>query len=210
MAYGLSPECGGGAIDARGLGFALAASWRGESGWYARGRFSLANYDVDLASEKRGALKRDLSGSAGSADFEAGRRLALDKVRLTPRLRLARSEADAEGFADASGARVALADAARFTGGVGVSAETARALYDGGNLSLRGSLDVERTLGGAETAVSVSGERLASESAKTRVLLGLGVDYRSGRFAAGAAVSAGGLGSDDASYAGRVTFGMKF
>ena len=200
---------GGGAIDARGLGFALAASWRGESGWYARGGFSLTNYDVDLSSNKRGGLKEYLGGSAGSADFEAGRRVALEKMDITPRLRLARAEADADVFTDALGARVGVVDAARFTGAAGLAVDAARA-WEGGNLSLRGSLDVERVLGGAETAVSVSGERLESESAKTRVLLGLGVDYRSGRFAVGAEVSAGGLGSDDASYAGRVTFGMRF
>ena len=88
-------------------------------------------------------------------------------------------------------------------------AETKRT-WDGGTFSLRGSVDVEQKLGDAETLVDVSGEKLESKSAKTRLLLGLGGVYRVGRFSVSGEVSMGGLGSDDAEYAGRVSIGMPF
>lgn len=120
-----------------------------------------------------------------------------------------RTEVDVDNFTDAVDSRVSVGDAARFTGSLGVTAETARTWHEG-ELSLRGSLDVEQALGGAKTSVDVSGERLSSESAKTRLLLGLGGSYHRGRFSIEAEVTAGGLGSGDAQHSGRVTFGLRF
>ena len=107
-------------------------------------------------------------------------------------------------FTDSVGARFSLDDARRLTGGVGAVVETDRT-WDGGMFSLRGSVDVEQKLGDAETTVDVSGERLASESTKTRLLFGLGGVYRKGRFSVSGEVSVGGLGSDDTQYSGRVS-----
>ena len=132
-------------------------------------------------------------------------------VNLTPRVRLAHSGVEVANFTDAVNSRVSVDDASRFTGTLGVAAETARARnWRGGELSLFGSADLEKILGGAATSVEVSGERLSSESARTRLLLSLGGTYRRGRTSLGAEVSATGLGSGNAQYAWHVTLGQRF
>ena len=124
---------------------------------------------------------------------------------------MARTAFEADQFTDAVNSRVSVGDASRFTGGLGVVAETARARnWRGGALSLRGSADLAQTLGGVETGVDVSGAKLESKSPKTRLLLGLGGTYRKGRFSMGAEIAAGGLGSGDARYSGQFTFGWRF
>ena len=107
------------------------------------------------------------------------------------------------------GARVSLDEMTRYTGGVGLSAETARTLEDG-TLALRASADVERALGGADTAARVSGESLESEASATRVLLELGGTWRKGQFSLGARLAASGPGSGDTEYSGRVSLGWTF
>lgn len=206
---------GGGKIEADGFGAALGVSVNGPDAWYARGRLSLADYSANLSSSTTGNLKRGAGARANSLDFEAGRRMAMrGKMNLTPRVRVTRSAVDVDGFTDSMPnmpSRVTVKDASRVTGAVGMAAETARARnWRGGELTLRGSLDLARTLSGAETSVDVSGERLASEPAGTRLLLGLGGTWRRGRFSVTAEVSADGLGSGDAEYAGRIAFGWKF
>ena len=208
----VSSPFGGGDIEAEGIGVSLGASWEGAGGYYANGSLSLTDYDVELASGDpgMGVLKRDASARGTLLNFEAGRRIKMsEKLNLTPRAWMTRSATSVDDFTDKVAARIFVADAARFTGGVGAVADTARA-FEGGTLSLRGSLDLAQTLDDAETAVDVSGERLESKSAKTRLLLGLGGVYRMGRFSLGGEVSMGGLGSGDTQYAGRVSFGMRF
>ena len=134
-----------------------------------------------------------------------------EKVNLTPRVRLSHTGVDVDDFTDAVDSRVSVGDAARFTGSLGVAVETAPArTRRGRGFSLRGSMDLAQTLDGAETSVDVSGERLASESAGTRLLLGLGGTYRRGRLSIGADVSSGGLGSGDAQHAALVRLGSSF
>ena len=118
-------------------------------------------------------------------------------MNLTPRAWATHSGDSIDKFTDLVGARFSLDDARRLTGGVGVVAEAART-WDEGTFSLRGSLDLEQKLGDTETAVDVSGTRLESKSAKTRILVGIGGVYRKDRFSLGGEVSVGGLGSDDA------------
>ncbi len=130
-------------------------------------------------------------------------------MTFTPRAWAASRSISAGGFTDALGSRVSLSKSTRYTGGVGLSAGTARTL-GGGALTLRASADVERALGGAETSTSVSGETLESEAPATRVLLGLGGSWRKGRFALGAQVAAGGPGSGDTEHSGRVDLSWKF
>ncbi len=197
---------GGGEIEARGVGLALNASWSGGRGYYVAVRASLTDYGVEVSSEKRGLLKKDAGALAHSVGLEAGRRFELnERVSLTPRAWMDYTAVSVDEFTDAVDSRVSFPDAERFTGGLGVGAETVRAWADGA-LSLRGTLDVAQTLGGAETLAVVSGTELSTEPARTRVLLGLGVAWRRGRFSLGAGFSAGGLGSDDAHYSGQVHF----
>ena len=208
----VSAPTGGGDIEAEGIGVSLGASWKGAGGYYANGSLSLTDYDVDVKSGdiNIGTLKRDSSARGDSLGIEAGRRIEMNgKMNLTLRAWATRSEVSIDKFTDSVGARFSLDDARRLTGGVGVVAETERT-WDGGTFSLRGSVDLEQKLGDAETVVDVSGERLESKSAETRFLFGLGGVYRKGRFSLRGEVSVGGLGSDDAEYAGRVTLGIRF
>ena len=201
---------GNGDIKAQGIGAALGASWSNTSGYYAAGRAALIDYDVDASSEKRGRLTRNAGALGYSVGIEAGMRVALgEKIKLTPRAWMMGAGFLNAEFTDAVNSRISLDDSRRYKGGLGLSAETART-WEGGALSLRVSLDMEQALGDPETTAKVSGAKLSSESAKTRVLLGLGGAYRQGPFSLGAELSAGGLGSDDDEYSGRVDFGMKF
>ena len=201
---------GNGDIKAQGIGAALGASWSNTSGYYAAGRTALIDYDVDASSTKRGELTKNGGALGYSVGIEAGMRVALgEKIKLTPRAWARGSGFLNAEFTDAVNSRISLDDSRRFKGGLGLIAETART-WEGGALSLHVSLDVEQALGDGGTTTVVSGEKLTSESAKTRVLLGLGGAYRQGPFSLGAELSAGGLGSDDDEYSGRVDFGMKF
>ena len=201
---------GGGAIEAEGLGAAAGLSWSGADGYYARGRLAFSNYEIDVSSRDRGSLARDVEARGHSLGVEAGRRFAVgESVTLTPRAWAARRWLSGGAFTDAVGARVSLDEMTRYTGGVGLSAETARTLEDG-TLALRASADVERALGGADTAARVSGESLESEASATRVLLELGGTWRKGQFSLGARLAASGPGSGDTEYSGRVSLGWTF
>ena len=206
-----SPD-GSGKIEAEGFGAALGLSLNWQKTYYARGRFSLSSYSADISSSALGRLDSGVGARANSLNFEAGRRIAVkERMRLTPRVWMARSSVEMEGFTDAVNSRVSAGGSSRLEGALGVVAETARARnWRGGALFLRGSLDLAQTLDGGETRIDVSGERLESESPETRLLLGLGGTYRKGRFSMAAEVSAGGLVSGDSEYSGRVTFGWKF
>ncbi len=201
---------GGGEIEAEGLGAAAGLAWSGADGYYARGRLAFTNYEIDVSSRDRGSLARDVEARGYSLGIEAGRRFAVgETVTLTPRAWAARRWLSGGAFTDAVGSRVSLDETTRYTGGIGLSAETSRTLEDG-TLALRASADVERALGGADTAARVSGARLKSEASATRVLLGLGGTWRKGRFSLGARLAAGGPGSGDTEYSGRVSLGWTF
>ena len=208
----VSAPTGGGRIEADGIGVTLGLSVYGADAYYARGAVSLTSYAADLFSDDLGPLQAGVDARALALDFESGRRMTItEKVNLTPRVRLSRTGVDVDDFTDAVDSRVSVGDAARFTGSLGVAVETAPARNRRDRrFSLRGSVDLAQTLDGAETSVDVSGERLASEPAGTRLLLGLGGRYRRGRHSIGAEVSSGGLGSGDVQHAALLTFGSSF
>ena len=144
----VSSPTGGGDVDAKGFGAGLGVSWGGASGYYVDGRLSVTGYKLDLSSDKRGRLKGDIGALAHSLSLETGRRIALGtRMSLTPRARLVRSGVSMDRFTDAVNSRVKLTDAKQLKGVVGLAAETWR-VRDGGSFSLRGSVDVERTLRG--------------------------------------------------------------
>ena len=208
----VSAPTGGGGIEADGVGASLAVSWEDAAGWYAGGRASLTRYEADLSADGRGRLAPDARATVRSLGVETGRRFAFGEgAQLTPHAWLAGSEVSMSGFADTTGTRVSLDAARSSVAGLGVAAETAHAL-DGGErtLALRGRLGVERVLGDAETAVTVAGERLGSESARTRLVLGLGGTWRHGRWSLGGEVAAAGAGSDDSDYTANLRLGMRF
>ena len=208
----VSAPTGGGSIEAEGIGAALGATWRNDAGYYVDGRISITRYKTDLRSGGRGRLKEDAESTVRSLGVEAGRRLALgERMHLTPRAWLARSDVSLSGFRDTVGTRVSLDEAARSAAGLGVVVDTVH-VWDGGErtLSLRGELGVERTLGHTETVVDVSGERLRTEPTRTRAVLGFGGEYRWGRWSLGGEIAASGLGSEDSDYVAGLRFGMRF
>ena len=208
----VSAPTGGGRIEVDGTGVTLGLSVYSADAYYARGAVSLTSYAADLSSNDLGPLKAGAGARAHALDFESGRRMTIrENVSLTPRIRLSRTGVDVDDFTDAVDSRVSVGDAARFTGSLGVAVETAPARNRRGRrFSLQGSVDLAQTLKGAETSVDVSGERLSSEPAGTRLLLGLGGTYRRGRLSIGADVSSGGLGSGDAQHAALVRLGSSF
>ncbi len=202
----------GGKIDAEGIGLTLGLSVDGPSAYYAAGGFSLTRYDMDLFSDELGRLEADVEAYAQSLDLEVGKRMTTGAgVTLAPRARLMHSEVDVEKFTDVVDARVSGVDATRITASLGMAAETAQARnWWGGTVSLHGSVDLAHTLDGMETSIDVSGEELSSKPIRTRLLLDLGGTYRRGHISFGAELTAGGLGSDDEHYAGRITLGRHF
>ena len=203
---------GGGRIGTDGLGVALGLSLTGSNAWYAKGGLAHMSHTVGLSSDELGRLKSGVKARAYALDLEVGRRMGIrGKVDLIPRTRLARSGVDVDGFTDTVGSRVSMDDDALVTGSLGIVAEKAQAWnWRDGKLSLRGSLDLERVLDGSQTMVDVSGERLSSESAGDRFLLGLGGTYRRDHLSLGAAFSAVDPDSGDAHYVARITFGWGF
>ena len=208
----VSAPTGGGSIEAEGIGAAFGATWRDDAGYYMEGRISIIRYKTDLRSGGRGRLKEDAESMVRSLGVGAGRRLALGEwMHLTPRVWLLRSDVSLSGFRDTVGSRVSLAAAVRTAAGLGIAAETAHSWHGGERtLSVRGELGVERTLGDAGMVADVSGERLNSEATRTRVVLGLGGEYRWGRWSLGSDITASGLGSDDRDYAAGLRFVMQF
>ena len=208
----VSAPTGGGRIEARGFGASLGASWENAAGYRASGRVSVTRYETDLRADGRGLLTEGAGATVRTLGVEAGRRFSLaDDLSVMPKAWLTRSDVSMDGFRDAVESRVSLREAARSIVGLGVVTETVHS-WNGGErkLDLRGRLGVERVVGSAETESDVSGERLGSEAAPTRVVLGLGAAYRWNRWWLGGEVSASGLGSDDSDYTVSLRLGTQF
>ncbi len=202
---------GGGALDAQGLGVAFGVAYQGVDGAYFNGWGLVTHYDVDVASEARGLLKRDAGVLAHAFGLETGHRVRLTAAtHLTPRVWLVRSHLTMDRFTDTVDAQVALQAAEHLAGGVGLIAATQYVWDEEQSLSLRGSLDVEQAFNDRETVVDVSGESLMSDSKNTRVLLGLGGSYHWGHFSLNSEVSVGGLDSGDQEIFGQLTLGVQF
>ena len=210
----VSAPTGGGRIEATGRGLTGGLAWEGKDDWYGRGRFSLTRYTADLSSAERGALKSGAGALVHALDLEGGRRFGLDvlgvKTRLTARGMLRRSGVSLDKFDDGLFSRVSVGDADRLDAGAGVAVETGLLPSEGvDRLTLRGSLDAEQTLSGG-TVVDVSDTLLESKAGGTRFGAGLGAAYRMDGYAVGGSVGAGGLGSGNTSYSGRLELSVAF
>ena len=227
----VSAPTGGGEIEAGGFGASAGASWENSAGTYASGSVSLARYDTDLHADGRGPLKEGADATAHTFGVEAGRRFSLaDHLSITPQAWFTHADISMDDFRDAVESQVSLQRATQSTLGLGVVTETAHSWDDGKRtLALRAWLGVEQVLGGAETTVDVSGERLGwleqalgqetvgevserlgSEAAPTRVMLGLGAAYHWDRWSLGGEVAASALGSDDNHHTASLRLGMQF
>ena len=208
----ISAPTGGGTIDSTGRGLATGLAWHGADGLYADGRLSATWFDMDATSDTRGPLAQGVGALVHTLDLEGGRRFALDgQTALTPRARLSRTDMSVDRFTDTVGSRVAVSDSERLTGSIGGVIETVFAWKRGQEeLSLHGSLDVERTLSGDETVVLVSDEPLKSTSPRSRVLLGIGGSYVSDGLSLHGTIGTLGLASNDAEYVGRLGLKIAF
>ena len=149
LASGASPT-GGGEIDARGLGSTVGAAWRGANGVYAVGCFAYMGYSLDFASANQGLLRGGVSGRAATLDLEVGKRFTIaEQAHVTPRVWVVGSRVAVDAFTDTVNARVAMADADRVLVGLGMQADTAYP-WGEGEVTLRGSVDYERIVSGAD------------------------------------------------------------
>ena len=201
----------GGDIDVTGAGLSLDAYWSGEDDYYATGRLSLTDYDIDLSSNTIGRLKSNGDANGQSVHVEAGRRMTLNEnSHWTPRAWLGHTRISVDQFTDAVDSRVSFPDTDRLTGGLGVMVESVRTEY-GGELLLRGSLDFEQKLGDSKTVALVSGERLSAEPEKGSALLSLSGTWNKGSFTYSAELSARqDLHSGGEDYSGVIHVGMRF
>ena len=208
----VSSPTGGGILDAEEIGASIGARWQNANNYYAAGCFSLSDYNIDISSDTRGRLKSGVVGGNGNfLTFEAGRRIAFGKTaHLTPRAWLARSEVSMDKFTDAVDSRVSFSDSERLTGGIGMMAETTRTWGDR-ELSLQGSLGIERIFRGAQTVSHISGEDLRMKSAKDSAILAISGVYHRGSHSLSAAISAReGSNSDGRDYSGSLNWEMRF
>ena len=208
----VSSPVNGGDIDVTGSGLSLDAYWSGENDYYATGRLSLTDYDIDLSSNTIGRLKSNGDANGQSVHVEAGRRMTLsENSHWTPRAWLGHTRISVDKFTDAVDSRVSFPTTDRLTGGLGVMVESVRTEYGGGELLLRGSLDFEQKFGDSETVALVSGERLSAEPEKNSAFLSLGGTWHKGSFTYSAELSARqDLHSGGEDYSGVIHVGMRF
>ena len=160
---------GPGEMELHGVGAGVAAHWRRGDGLEVSGELSLTDFDVDADSSWRGHLAEDAGADLWQARLAAEYRLKqAEGLALLPRVWVWHAKAEVDDFTDAVGARVS-ADESRTAVGLGLRAEMEQS-----ESLLYGSLDVEQLVEGEETVTAVSQGRLASESERTRVLVGAG------------------------------------
>ena len=201
----LSPD-GGGEFNILGHGLTGEMVWRNGEGFHAAARISAMSYDLDLSSSTRGTLASNIDTAVLALGAEAGQRFALADSMVTARGWLNRSEASMEGLTDAVRTRLSIADGSRTAVGIGIAGWTDSGR---GGFSHSWSLGVERQLSGG-TVVLASGEHLVSRGPNTRLMLGLGAEYRLGEATLAAGISAIGHGSDDRSVSADIQFGTRF
>ncbi len=198
-----------GEIEASGTGFGVSGAWRFPDGVYVDGQAQATWYEADVKSGPRGVLKSGARGFGYALGLEAGRRLALGVVTLTPRARLARSQLRLNDFTDALGGRVSLEKGRSVTGRAGLRVEAAPSGPGGGRLFA--SAEVEREFV-AETRMRVSGEGLSSERDATRARLALGGSHEwgEGRYAVQGAASYAAGRRGNRSYGGALNLKLRF
>jgi len=201
----------GGDIHAKGQGLSFDALWRNEDNYYATGHISWTDYELDISSDAVGRLISSVDADRLALHVEAGRRMRWgERVHWTPHVRLNYSRVWVDSFTDAVDARVSFPDADRYRASLGLMADTTRSVR-GGELSLRGSLNLEHRFAGVDTTSRVSGEKLSAGLEENSVLLALGPAWQQGLWTLDAALSARkALGSGSHEYSGSLIVGVQF
>ena len=205
----------GGRIDVSGLGLGLSVAHTGAGGLYIDGRLSHTRFgDIDLASDARGGVVSNLSGDGFAAGVGVGRRIARERVALTPRGGLAWSSVSLGAFDDVAGVegggRVVPGRTRSLVGGLGVLAEFGGSSGSSGRAFA--SLDLEREFS-PDREVVASGTGLSSKVRATWLRLGLGGALDLGSSGAVRLSGRGHYataGSGNTGYGGSVTLSLSF
>ena len=200
----------GGDIHARGQGLSFGAHWHSEHDYYATGRVSWTDYDLDMSSDNIGLLISQVEADRLALQMEAGRRMAWgERAHWTPQVRVDHIQVRVDGFTDAVGARASFPQAERYRASLGVLAGTTKEARDG-ELSLWGSVHLQRGFGDTSTTSLVSGERLRAKSQADSVQLGLGATWQQGPWVLNVALSARQASGGSHSYSGSLNVGIQF
>ncbi len=200
----------GGDIDARGQGLSLGARWHGEHDYYATGRVSWTDYDLDISSDNIGLLISNVEADRLALRVEAGRRMAWgERAHWTPQVRVDHIQVRVDRFTDAVGGRASFPRAERHRASLGVLADTTKEAW-GGELSLWGSVHLKHAFGDTSTTSRVSGERLRAKPQADSVQLGLGATWQQGPWALNVALSALQASGGSHAYSGSLNVGMQF
>ena len=201
----------GGDIRIRGKGVSVDTHWHDKSGHYVSARLSLTDFDMDLSSDNVGRLASGLDAEGLGLHVSGGKRMRWgERSHWTPHARLDYTKLSIGSFTDAVDARASFPDAKRYRGGIGVLAETLREVSRG-DLSLQGSVHLERTFGGSRTSSRVSGTRLTAKPQNNTLQLGLGGAWQRGPWLLSGTFSAReALGSGGNEYSGSVQLRMLF
>ncbi len=200
----------GGDIHARGQGLSFGARWRSEHDYYATGRVSWTDYDLDISSDNIGLLISNVEADRLALRVEAGRRIPWgERAHWTPQVRVDRTQVRVDRFTDAVGARASFPRAERYRASLGVLADTTKRGW-GGELSLWGSAHLKHAFGDTSTTSLVSGERLRAKPPADSVQLGLGATLQRGPWALNVALSARQAPGGSHTYSGSLNVGMQF
>ncbi|KRB01660.1 adhesin [Devosia sp. Root685] len=123
---------GNGSINSSGYGLGGSLTWYGSGGFYLDAQANLTWYDSALASST--AATGLVSGNGGfgyASGVEVGQQVALDQNwSITPQAQLAYSDVSYDGFTDAFGAAVSLAEGDDLTMRLGLSVDYQDAWFD--------------------------------------------------------------------------------
>ena len=157
-------ELGGGEIDTESYGLGASLTWRLQNGVYFDAQGAANWYDIDLSGTARGTLKSGVDGTGWALALEAGRRLEMTQLTVTPHVRVVYSEVDPDSFVDKFEARVSSDSDDRTLGGLGVTFEGSQGWV---------LAEFQREFG-TGTSVDVSGTSLNQRMSRSRARIAMG------------------------------------
>ncbi|MYG09479.1 MAG: autotransporter outer membrane beta-barrel domain-containing protein [Rhodobacteraceae bacterium] len=203
---------GGGKILAEGHGLALGLSLDRDDGWYARSGLFLSDYKLAFHSANRGTVADGIGSRGLSLDFEIGRNIKLGRgIALVPRIGAMRTSVSMQDFTDRVGSNVRMPKTFHRAFNVGLVIKFKNSTPEmGGDLSLKASIDFEKSHDGESTRINVSGEDLISMAPGERFVLGLEGHWQRDSSFVSVGARASVSNSDNRRFSGYITFGMTF
>lgn len=180
----MSSVFGHGSISTDGYGVGATLTWYDSSGFYLDAQGQVSWYDSDLESDTLGELTSGNNGSGYALSLEAGKRIELNDLTLTPQAQLVYSSVDFDSFTQVIGDRdtadVSLREGDSLRGRFGLSLDREASWQaDNGLLSRSHVYSIANLhyefLDG--TVVDVSGAELANRADRLWGGIGLGGSY---------------------------------